>query len=376
MNTSNEQKKHMDHSIDKVNKKALNDLFLPSIEETLEDRVLRELSNWHTMLKKYQKPNTKIAIRQTLLSLSLFISVWSLQYYLLHFSFWWVALVGVLNGLFLGRIFIIQHDCGHKSYTQHQWLNDIIGTLCSITTIIPYKYWAKNHDYHHAHNGQLETSGIGDVECLSVSEYKNLSLMKKIRYRIYRSPFYLFTIGGFIYVAIYNRFAFLRSGYFEKVKNNVTWNNLFFTAVYIGLCLLLEWDKFLIVQGVNLFFFGTYALWFFYIQHQYEDVYKRSKENWNYVLSAIRGSTFYDIPRVFHWLTGNIGYHHIHHLCPSIPNYFLPLAAKENPAFQRYAVKLTFLESLKTIYANLWDEENNKMISFGTYRKLKKSGKI
>ena len=127
------------------------------------------------------------------------------------------------------------------------------------------------------------------------------------------------------------------------------------------------------MQFVNLCFFGILALWFFYVQHQYREIYKEGKENWDYLLSAIRGSTFYDIPRFFHFMTGNSGYHHIHHLSPTIPFYNLRKCSIENPIFQKYCVPLTFTESLKTVFANLWDEETKKMVSFGDVKKKVKS---
>jgi omega-6 fatty acid desaturase (delta-12 desaturase) len=337
-----------------------------------------ELKNWHQLIKQYQIPNNKKAAFQTIQNFIMFGSIWALQYVLLNTQNWltifWVVALAILNGFLLGRIFIVQHDCGHKSFTSSQKWNDIIGTICSFCTIIPYKYWAKNHDFHHAHNAQLETSDIGDVQCLTTEQYSQLTLKQKIRYRIYRNPFYLFTIGGVIYVTIFNRFAFLKTEYFQKVVKNVTYSNVLFLIFYVALAFVLEPSKFIAVQLINLAFFGTYALWFFYIQHQYKDVYKSSKDNWNYLLSAIRGSTFYNLPRIGHWLTGNIGYHHIHHLAPTIPNYNLPKCSKDNPIFQKYAVSLSLLESFKTVYANLWDEETGKMVSFKEH-KLKMKNK-
>ncbi len=320
-------------------------------------------------------PSVKRASIQLANSFVFYIALLALQIYLFDKSVMLSVLVAILNGFILGRIFIIQHDCGHSSFLRSRKANDIIGTICSICTLIPYKYWARNHSFHHAHNGQLEYSDIGDIECLSTEQYASLSLPRRIWYRIYRNPLYLFTIGGFIYVVIYNRFAFMRSEYFKGYKRYVFISNLMFVALYALLAYLIGPMKFLVVQFVNLLFFGTYALWFFYIQHQYENIYKSGKDNWNYVVAAMKGSTYYKLPRLFHWLTGNIGYHHIHHLSPAIPNYNLPKCHKENPVFEQHTNTITFWESLKTMRANLWDAQKQKMISFSEYRRNKRAAK-
>jgi acyl-lipid omega-6 desaturase (Delta-12 desaturase) len=336
------------------------------------EEVLNDLKDWQKMIRKYQVPDTTKATIQVVNSFAIFFGLWALQFYLLPSSVWWVVGIALFNGLILGgRIFIIQHDCGHKSFTRSRNTNNIIGTICSTLTCIPFNYWAANHDYHHAHNGQLEVSDVGDVQCYTAKEYANLSIPAKIRYRIYRSPFYLFTIGGFMYVALHNRFAFLREGAFEKVWKTVKWSNFLFIAVYAILGFVMG-KSFFVVQGINLAFFGIYALWFFYIQHQYENIYKAPKENWNYVISAVKGSTYYDLPAIGHWLTGNIGFHHIHHLSPTIPNYNLQACNKEYPVFEKHTHKLTIMQSFKCVFANLWDSERNKMISFGEYKSMKK----
>lgn len=337
-----------------------------------KEELLNDLKDWHKMIKKYQVPNTKKAVIQIINSYGLFIGLWILQFVLFKYSVGWSILIGALNGLVLGRIFIIQHDCGHRSFTKSKKANDIIGTISSYFTFIPYKYWATGHDFHHAHNGQLEHSGVGDVECLTTEEYAKLGWKAKIRYRVYRNPFYLFTIGGLIYVTVYNRFAFMRQGSFEKVWKSVRWTNLFYAILYLTVGYFIGYKVFFAVQLINLFFFGTYALWFFYIQHQYEAAYKSSKENWNYVVSALKGSTYYDLPFFLHWLSGNIGYHHIHHLSPSIPNYNLEACNREYPVFEKHTNKITFWQSFKCVFANLWDEQDQKMISFREYRKYKK----
>jgi len=335
------------------------------------EQLLHDLRNWNQLLRQYQIPSTSKAMIQLANSFTFYIALCALQFYLYDYSFWGSLALAVLNGFLLGRIFIIQHDCGHESFLRSRSANALIGTLCSVLTLIPFRYWAKNHSFHHAHNGQLEYSDIGDVECLTAQQYARLDWKGKLWYRIYRNPLYLFTIGGIIYVLLYNRFAFLKTDYFKKVRKDVTISNLAFLLIYTLLALWIGPGRFLSVQFVNLFFFGTYALWFFYIQHQYEYVYKSGKENWNYVVAALKGSTYYKLPGFMHWLTGNIGYHHIHHLSPVIPNYNLPRCHRDLSWFEKYTNTITFWQSLKTIHANLWDEQQQKMISFAEYRKNK-----
>lgn len=334
--------------------------------------LLEEVKDWHQMLKKYQVPDTQKAIIQIANSYGIFIGIWILQFYLFDLSVFWVIGLAMLNGLLLGRIFIIQHDCGHKSFLHSRTANDVIGMISSLFTFIPYKYWAANHNFHHAHNGQIEYSDIGDIECLTVDQYAALPLWGKLKYRIYRHPLYLFTIGGFFYVTVYNRFAFLKEGVFAKVRHSVTWANIFYAVLYISLGAVIGFKAFFVVQMINLFFFGSYALWFFYIQHQYETVYKSTQDNWNYVVSALKGSTYYDLPAILHWLTGNIGYHHIHHLSPAIPNYHLKACNLEYPVFEKHTNKVGFLEGFKCVFANLYDDRAGKMISFAEYRRRKK----
>jgi len=338
--------------------------------------MLEELKNWNQLIRKYQIPSTKQAILQISNSFSCYILLIALQLYLYDKSFLLSVLVALLNGFLLSRIFIIQHDCGHSSFTKYKTMNEIIGTVSSIFTLIPYRYWAKNHSFHHAHNGQLEVSDIGDIEVFTTEQYSKANWRQKLYYRIYRNPLYLFTIGGFIYVVIYNRFAFVGTDYFKNVRKNVTVSNMLFVITYSLFAYMVGVVRFLVVQFTNLFFFGVYALWFFYIQHQYEHIFKSKKDDWDYVVAAIKGSTYYNLPCVFHWLSGNIGYHHIHHLSPAIPNYNLRKCHQENPVFLKYTNTITFWQSLKTLRSNLWDEQEQKMISFSEYRRRKKMSRL
>ena len=328
------------------------------------DKIKKELENWPATLKKYQVPNTRKAVFQIITTFGPFLALWVLMYFSLRVSYLLTLGLGLINGFFMIKIFIIQHDCGHKSFMKSKaWMNSL-GFICSLFCSIPYKYWAKSHDYHHNHNGQLDQRDVGDIKTFTVRQFKAMSKLRRLRYRIFRMPVVLFGLGTMFYLMIHNRIPIVRLKSFKKYERSLWLNNLAIALVYIALMLVLGWKQFLLVHLTTLALFGVISVWFFYVQHQHDHTYKHYKEKWEYLLAAVRGSSFYNIHPLFHWLTGHIGYHHIHHLNPRIPNYNLKWCAIENPSFTKYATSLTFVESLGTMRNKLWDEERNKMISF------------
>ena len=344
---------------------------------TFDSEELREKARevLHS-LRKYQIPNTGKALVQILNSFLPFLIIWTLMYHLWDVSILAVIALGILNAFFLVRIFIIQHDCGHRSFIKNNIWRNVIGYLCSLFSFIPYFWWAKSHHFHHGHNGMLEVRDIGDINTLTVEEYRVLSPFKKLMYRIYRSPLVMFIIGPIYYVLIHNRLPMINLPEFKKEKIGLYISNVLLISIIVGLCLFLDWQKVLLTQGLVLAFFAVVAIWFFYIQHQHEEGYKHWKKNWDYMTAAIKGSSYYKLPKIMNWFTGNIAIHHIHHLNPSIPNYNLMKCVKENPWFDNYTSVITFWESLKMIHHRLWDESQQRMISFREYGRMKKLGLV
>ncbi len=340
--------------------------------EALNKEIKETLKNWGEIVKKYQKPDNKKAAIQILNSFLPFIALWTLMYFSLNWSIFITIGLGLINAFFLVRIFIIQHDCGHQSFLKSKKLNNIIGTICSMFSFMPYRYWAKTHNFHHGHSGQLEVADIGDIPTLTVEEYRSRNWWGRFRYRVWRMPIVTFIIAPLFYFIISCRFPTFGFNNFRKTALMQLKDNFWIALAYVILGFLLGWKYFLIVQFIVLFGFGIIAFWFFYVQHQHEFSYKQWKENWDYVVSAIRGSTYYKLPRLFQWLTGNIGIHHIHHLSSKIPNYNLEKCMKENQILSKYVTKVTFRESLKMIYNKLWDEERQKMISFTEFYQLER----
>lgn len=325
------------------------------------------------IVKRYQVPNHKKAAIQILNSFLPFLAIWVAMYLWRDVSGWLTAGLAIVNAFFLVRIFIIQHDCGHQSFTASKKANNIIGALSSFLTFIPYRYWAKNHNYHHGHNGILDDNrAIGDINTLTVKEFQALNRFQKLKYMLFRSTPVLFLIGPMVYIFYNNRFPLIRLKGWEIANRALLWNDLFLVAIHGTLIYFLGWEAFLLVQLPILVAFGTIAIWFFYIQHQHEYTYKSFKDHWDYFRASIQGSSYYKLPRLFHWLSGNIGYHHIHHLNSLVPNYELARCHHENPVFDQVANSLTFTQSLHCIFNKLWDEDREKMIGWREYFKLKK----
>jgi len=325
-------------------------------------------------LLKYTQENKTKAIFQILNSFLPFIGIWIAMYLTLDISYWLTLGLGMINAFFLVRIFIIQHDCGHQSFIKNRKLQKVIGHACSYVSIIPFNYWAKSHSVHHKLNGQLELRDIGDVDTYTVKEFSKLSKGKQRGYKIYRSPFVMFLIGPIYYIFIHNRLAKIKLPAFQKLKSGVYINNLILLVIFLVLGFSLGWTAFLTVHLTILTLFAIIAIWFFYVQHQHEHGYKQWKKDWDYVTSALIGSTYYKVPPLFNWLTGNIGIHHVHHLNPAIPNYNLQQCIRENPWINDYPTIITFTSSLKLATYKLWDETQQKMITFKEYYKLENPG--
>ena len=247
-----------------------------------------------------------------------------------------------------------------------------MGYICSFFTSIPFKYWSRVHNHHHGHVGQLEHRDIGDINFLTVNEFREKSFFGRLRYRMFRHPVSLFAIIPVAYLTVSNRIPFFSFKGWGKIRRSQLFNNLFLILIYLLVAFLVGWKAFLLVHIPVLFIFGIIAFWFFYVQHQHESTYMQWKEDWDHLMASIKGSTFYHLPKPFQWLTGNIGFHHIHHLNSRIPNYLLEKCAKENPILQKFVSTINFRESLQCIFANLWDEEYQRMISFKEFYKLEK----
>lgn len=319
---------------------------------------------WRQALAPYQSPDAWRSWWQIINSAVPFIALWVAMYFSLQVSYWLTLALAILAAGFMVRLFIIFHDCGHGSFFKSQKLNDVVGFITGVMTFTPYQEWKHNHAIHHATAGNLDKRGVGDVLTLTIDEYISLPWWEKIGYRIMRNPLILFTIGSFIVFAVTHRFWGPGAG--KRERWSVIWTNLVLAAIFVPLMFWLGWREVLMVQLPTLFFASSAGVWLFYVQHNFEGTYWERKDNWNFVQAGLNGSSFYKLPAVLNWFTGNIGFHHIHHLAPKIPNYKLPKAHKENPIFQ--VPPLTITASLKSLGFRLWDEREKRMVGFSAVK--------
>ena len=329
---------------------------------------LPKLQEWKELVSKYQTSHTWKSVYQLINSIIPFFLIWFLMYLSLDWSYWITLALAIPASGFVVRIFIIQHDCGHGSFFQSKKWNDRIGMFCSVFTLTPYHYWRKSHSIHHANAGKLEKRGIGDVYKMTVEEYLQLSKWGKFKYRLYRNPFILFIIIPTILFTVIYRIPNHKSNAMNPVHWSVYLTSFLIAALISLMIFLVGWKAFLLIQLPITIICSSTGTWLFFIQHQFEDTYWDNKESWDFTKAALQGSSFYKLPKVLQWFTGNIGFHHIHHLSPRIPNYLLEKCHKENPVFQK-ANTLTLLTSLKSTFLSLWDEKQKKLVSF---RQLKK----
>lgn len=320
---------------------------------------------WQRIVARYQQPSTPRALWQITNTLGPLVLLWYLMYQTLSISWWLTMPLAVLAGAFLVRVFIIFHDCGHGSFFKSRAANDVWGFLCGILTFTPYYHWRWEHSLHHATAGDLDRRGTGDVWTMTVQEYLESSRWKRFAYRLARNPIVLFVIAPFYLFVIRHRFSKAKAS--RRERYSVYWMNLAIFGMAAVMTAAFGFKAYLLIQLTMLMVAGSAGVWLFYVQHQFEGVYWERRDDWDYAAAALQGSSFYKLPRVLQWFSGNIGFHHIHHLSPRIPNYHLEKCHNADPLFQQVK-PITLLSSFKSFTFRLWDEQRRKLVG---YRHLK-----
>ncbi len=314
-------------------------------------------------LLHYTKPDLRKAILQMISAIIPYLGLWVILVYMVKqkYPFVLICLLIILASLFLVRIFIFFHDCAHNSFFASTRANTILGYVTGVLTFTPFRYWQHNHLVHHNTYADLDHRGVGDIWTLTVDEYRTASGMKRLGYRLYRNPFVFLGIGPGYSFLLTQRLLHQWEGRNERFSAAVTNAAILVIIAATGQTIGLK--TYLLIQLPIILIGGAVGVWLFYVQHQFEGVYWSRHENWDPVEAALKGSSYYKLPKVLQWFSGNIGLHHVHHVLPRIPNYKLQQSYDESPIMQAVP-PMTLGKSLKSLFLNLWDEKQQKLVSF------------
>jgi omega-6 fatty acid desaturase (delta-12 desaturase) len=267
------------------------------------------------------------------------------------------------------RLFMLQHDCGHGAFLPSRVLNSVVGSLIGIVTLFPFGYWRRTHAVHHATSGNLERRELGDVTTYTVREYLGFSPLRRLLYRFYRHPLVLLGLGPTYQVVLKHRFPWDIPFSWKREWASVLGTNVGIAVVFAALAGAFGWRAVLLVHLPVVLIAGAVGVFLFFVQHQFEQTYWEEGESWNFHRAAVEGSSFFDLPPALHWLTANIGYHHIHHLSSRIPNYNLARCFRENPELQQ-VTHLSLGQALRCLRLKLWDEESGTLVGFDAVREV------
>jgi omega-6 fatty acid desaturase (delta-12 desaturase) len=322
---------------------------------------------WYEATARFQKPALRKSIWQILNTFIPYFALWYVMIRLLQAgtSYITILLLAIPTGLFLVRIFIFFHDCTHGSFFASKGANTLLGYITGILTFTPFDRWRSSHWTHHATVADLDRRGTGDFWTMTKKEYLQSPKWKRIVYRIARNPLVIFGLGPIFIFLVYQRFPFLAKTKRDHLSVYLT--NLGILAVVLLAGFTIGFKNYILIQLPVSFVAGLGGLWLFYVQHNFEGVYWARHEEWDRFQAALEGSSYYKLPRILQWFTGNIGFHPIHHIRPLIPNYNLEACYRSEAAFQEIE-PLTIPVSLKSLILHLWDEGQQKLVGFGSLR--------
>lgn len=330
--------------------------------ERADHPSMRETTHWRAAVAPFVGPDPRRALWQLVTTLGPLAVTWAAMYALLDWSVWaTLALAPVAAGL-LVRTFIIMHDCAHGSFLPSRRASDVVGAATGVLTLTPFAQWRRDHALHHAASGDLDRRGHGDVPTLTVREYLARTPRERLKYRLVRHPASLLLVGP-LHLAVGQRVR-PRSKATRDAQVASVWGT---NAAIVVLAALVVWGAgwhaLLLVYAPSFYLAAMAGVWLFYVQHQFEDAYWASHDDWDYATAAIRGSSHLRLPPVLQWFTGSIGLHHVHHLAPKIPNYRLQRCHDASPALHEAPV-ITLRTGTAAMRLALWDERQRRMVRF------------
>ncbi|WP_428981071.1 fatty acid desaturase [Lichenibacterium dinghuense] len=324
---------------------------------------------WARTLARYREPSLYrilFEIAATVLPLA---GLWAIMGLTLRASHGLCLVLAIPAALFLVRLFLIQHDCGHDACFRSRATNDWVGRAIGVATLTPYDYWKRTHAVHHATVGNLDERGLGDVTTLTVAEYRGASRLGRLRYRVYRHPAVMFGLGPTYLFLLRHRLpvGLMRAGWRPWLSTMGT--NAATSLIVAGLVWWVGLVPFLAIHGPVVLMSSSLGVWLFYVQHQFEETHWSARPDWSHAEAALHGSSHYDLPKALHWLTANVGLHHIHHLGSRIPFYRLPAVMRDYPELGNVG-RITLVQSFRCVPLTLWDESNRSLVSFRTARQI------
>ena len=318
--------------------------------------------SWREIVAPYQRTDVHRSLIQLVTTLGLLAAGFTAMAFSLAGPYWLTLLLAIPTAGMLVRSFIIMHDCAHGSFLPWKKTNDAIGWFTGVITLTPFSQWRRDHAIHHASSGDLDRRGHGDVDTITVREYLARSPKERLKYRMMRHPVALLLVGP-LYLMYSQRFRPRSKATKDKQIASVSSTNLSIVAALVGAWALGVLPAFLLVYFPAIYLAGSAGVFLFYVQHQFEDTYWQSHEDWDYLRASIAGSSYLKLPRPLAWLTGDIGVHHVHHISPRIPNYKLRRCHEENPLFHSVTT-LRLRDTGRALWLSLWDEDLGRLVSF------------
>jgi len=330
----------------------------------MEPRHIPDRKSWKQDLGPYLEIDRKRSLGQMASVVLPYLGVWALAS-IVQPGPWLAIGLGLVATLFLVRMYSFFHDLTHNSMFESRAANTRWGYLLGFLLFTPYRWWQRQHSLHHAHTGNLDHRGPGEIHTMTLAEYESASLVRRLGYRAYRNPLLMLLVGPSLVFLFERRFP--QRGMSRKILLSVVLTNLALAVWAIGWSALVGFQTFLLIQGTTLVAGGAVAAWMLYIQHQYEETYYEAADEWRFELAALQGSSYLELPRALAWAVGNANFHHVHHLSAKIPNYHLRAAHEEQPMFANTPV-VTMRSSIDALRLKLWAEDRGSLVRFSALR--------